>query len=248
MSSLQSNFNSLQPINSSIQFVSPNPSYTCESCKGYLVDPYQLICGHRICSNCKVNFQSKVFDCPSGDETCEKISYDKVASVGVVHNKLLKNMLTSLFITFSSFMFNNTYRKFINEVNCTRINRVTNVDKLDLWNFGVMLRKCKMAGFFVGYIHKLRELKDYEVYCTNKSLGCPATCKLHHLKKHLDEECLYVKVNCPHDCYLTDVFRYELNDHLEKCPMKPVRCQFQEIGCDYMNYMKAIVPIIIMKK
>lgn len=70
-----------------------------------------------------------------------------------------------------------------------------------------------------------KSVRQTEVFCTQKELGCPRTSKLQDLEKHLTT-CGFVQVLCPCDCG-TKVCRRDLAFHLMQI------CNHRLISCEY---------------
>ena len=96
------------------------------------------------------------------------------------------------------------------------------------------------------------------VYCQSKEAGCEWVGKLDELTKHLKEECLFAKEECPHNCGIL-VQRQNIKEHrkfcenlsiecdkcgefykrhyhslhVKACPFTIVECPFEIVGCKY---------------
>lgn len=81
----------------------------------------------------------------------------------------------------------------------------------------------------------MRSLRDLEVVCSKKSLGCPWSGKLGQFDAHLNEDytsesqlqgCEYVEVECVHGCG-SHFLRALITKHqTERCPQRPYCCDY----------------------
>lgn len=69
------------PLFYDLEFVAPDPKYRCTSCRMYLRDPMQTVCGHRICRTCFEENLSRSgpegFMCLAQEDDCEVINAQK---------------------------------------------------------------------------------------------------------------------------------------------------------------------------
>ena len=74
-----------------------------------------------------------------------------------------------------------------------------------------------------------REVKNLDVYCTNKDKGCMWSGKLNSVCRHLSSSsdgCQFEEVECSNECGMT-VQRQHLPSHLEnECPRRRIDCEY----------------------
>ena len=78
-----------------------------------------------------------------------------------------------------------------------------------------------------------RDIKNLQVYCSNKEKGCEWQGELNAITGHLTKKdgCQFQKVNCPNKCKVA-CQRRDLTNHVEtECPCRKVSCQYcHDIG------------------
>ncbi|XP_065919700.1 TNF receptor-associated factor 4-like [Dysidea avara] len=71
--------------------------------------------------------------------------------------------------------------------------------------------------------------------CTHRKVQCIYCQLTGHYKvivgNHYDE-CPSVTIHCPNNCSTSDLLRLELAEHIEKCPLQVVSCEYSHAGCD----------------
>ncbi len=96
---------------------------------------------------------------------------------------------------------------------------------------------CNSEGFTLTYNReKDVSLKQLEVYCTHRKIGCEWSEKLEMLEKHLNhnpnlekqlEGCAFVEVRCYHDgCGQSIQRRIIFNHQVRECPQRPFSCEY----------------------
>ncbi|KAL4219806.1 hypothetical protein ACF0H5_020218 [Mactra antiquata] len=68
-----------------------------------------------------------------------------------------------------------------------------------------------------------REILSLEVYCNQHENGCSWTGELRNYEDH-GRSCNYVEVECEYGCEVRTIRRMNLEEHLNNCPSRPVRC------------------------
>ena len=101
-----------------------------------------------------------------------------------------------------------------------------------------------------------RKVSDVEVYCPNKAGGCEWKGEIRGLKQHIDSclkrlwkcqycdflstfdaemdhviNCTHYPTACPNQCDVGTVPRCEIEDHIARCPLEVVACEFVDAGC-----------------
>ena len=80
-----------------------------------------------------------------------------------------------------------------------------------------------------------RSLRELEVYCTNRKVGCEWVGKLGVLEQHLNsnpepekqlEGCVFVTVKCVHANCIEHFQRRFLGNHQTECPKRPFSCDY----------------------
>ena len=101
-----------------------------------------------------------------------------------------------------------------------------------------------------------RSVRKVLVYCSNKSGGCEWKGEISSLKQHIDSclkrlwkcqycnfsstfdaeidhviSCTHYPTACPNQCGIGTILRCEVEEHLTKCPLEVVACDFVDAGC-----------------
>ncbi|XP_065914867.1 TNF receptor-associated factor 3-like [Dysidea avara] len=72
------------------------------------------------------------------------------------------------------------------------------------------------------------ECPCYEVYCK----CCHIAGERRFIEYDHKEQCLKFPVPCPNMCEVASVLRYQIEEHLELCPLEVVPCDYHIVGCE----------------
>ena len=101
-----------------------------------------------------------------------------------------------------------------------------------------------------------RKVSEVLVYCSNKEGGCEWKGEIGRLKQHIESclkrlwkcpychfssnfdaeldhviNCTHYPTTCPNQCDIGTIPRCEIEEHLTKCPLQVVACDFVDAGC-----------------
>ena len=83
---------------------------------------------------------------------------------------------------------------------------------------------CRTEGFrYIKSLPMMRRINDLRIVCPLRSLGCEETLPLWQVNDHLSS-CGCMMVHCSNNCGEM-VYRKDLNNHLQGCSYRPIRCQ-----------------------
>ena len=193
------------------QFVSPPPDdAVCPICQDILEEPHQFnCCGHHICRKCGDNLRQQAITtrCPMCRHNECTMSPDKYFE---------RNTINSLLIW------------------CTeRCNK-----KVELGQLKNHLQKCPCVQegcpYGCGQQYQRQYIEGHKEECPKRRFDC-SYCGYQSIYEMIVNEhhpvCDKYLINCPNECSGDKIEQGKLQDHLDKCPLQTVECEFSNVGC-----------------
>ena len=79
-----------------------------------------------------------------------------------------------------------------------------------------------------------KSIYKLKVFCPCRKSGCTWSGMLKEGEAHL-HECVFYPIDCPNGCKQGKIERCNLRKHIAKCPLQPVECVFESVGCKREN-------------
>ncbi|XP_065904009.1 TNF receptor-associated factor 4-like [Dysidea avara] len=97
---------------------------------------------------------------------------------------------------------------------------------------------------------EVNDIRYHINHCCFEEINCPNDCEVsvqrQNLTKHIETECVHLKVECQH-CHITEEYQLIEGEHKEQCPKLPLpcpnKCDVDNIPREEMNGHRKTCPL-----
>ena len=201
------------------EFVETCPeAVMCRICRCASKEPYMSVCcGHPFCKSCLVmqrQATSVNYACPVCRSEADFITVPYVA---------LHRIIAELHVYCTNKEKGCEWQGELNDIN-SHFNGCQFQEVQCSNNCGMMIQR----RYLDNHVHINCS------HCTVNCHYCHVEGECHFIKGQHQDNCPKFPLPCPYECGTDNIPRDELGEHMARCSLEEIRCEFYNVGCDAM--------------